>query len=363
MGSTGQQRLIPLLRGTAAAVSLIALLLCCVNLISFIPPLAGGWIPTTEMALVDRVSRALIMLAWGVGFAALGLVTVWRVGDRFAVLIAALFLGVYALWSGVGGSPFFVGAPWVVPTLWAIDALAHSIGIRFTQLFPRPLTAEDVLLVGPGPFRRFVSPVLAGLTRPRFFWPFAIALEGTMRWAGSPGAFFWHVVLWLMLGTIYLYIAYRTGSRADRRRIFWIMEGVAVFLLMEVVWTGLWSLNALEVLSVDLAFWSRLNTTIGAWATLVCFALAIFYSGALDSGMILRRTTVASVAGVVALILFIALETTVGEVLEDMAGLNSRVGDILIGVIAALAFHPISRRINGWMVALGARQRQAPPNG
>ena len=51
-------------------------------------------------------------------------------------------------------------------------------------------------------------------------------------------------------------------------------------------------------------------------------------------------------------IIFIALETTISELLTDMVWLNTRTGDIVIGVVAALAFLPLSKRIDprmrGW---------------
>ena len=347
-----QQRLVLFLRITVVLVALTALVLSVLKLGSLVTAWTSD--PVAGVSIDPHLipSRILTVLAWGFGFAVLALVITWRVGHKREVLVAALFLAIYALWSGIGRNPLFQGEPWLRPVLIVIDGLAHAIGIRFTQLFPRPLTAAEVAQLGRGWFRKIVSPVLAALTKPRYYWPFALVLEAGTRTLGTRGFYLAHVIIWLILGTAYLYASYRQGSQEDRRRIFWIMEGVAVFLTIELLWVAMWAIDALGVLSLDLAFWGRWQSVVEAWATLLCFALAIFYSGAFDSGLILRRTTVLSVSGALAVIIFIALETTLGEFLVDMLGLNTRIGDIAIGVVAALAFRPVSERIDrgvlGW---------------
>lgn len=312
--------------------------------------LMGAWLRTpggpVDLPLDLIAPRILVTLAWGVGFAVLSLVVVWRVGHKHEALIAALFLAVYALWTGLARQPLLAGAAWLGPVLVLVDALAHAIGIRFTQLFPRPLTFDDVAGLGRGRLTGSLSSLLAVLTRPRVFWTFAVVLEVFGRSGVVPRAYQVHVVVWLLLAVSYLYASYRRGGREERQRTFWILEGVAVFLAVEVVWLALVSMSSLGIVSFDLVPWARWQMVVEAWATLVCFALAIFYSGALDSGLVLRRTTVLSAAGALVLVLFIALETTVGELAVDMLGLDTRIADIGIGVIAALAFHPVSRRID-----------------
>lgn len=340
------QRLVPILRITVVLVGLAGLVLSIIQLGFLVTAWAGNPVVGMDIEPQRIPTRMLRVLAWGVGFAVLSLVVAWRVGHRGEVLMAGLFLAVYAVWAGVGGNVLFRGESWIGPVMVLLDGLTHAIGIRFTQLFPRPVTAAEVAQLGRGRFRKLVSPVLGALTRPRFFWPFAFVFEATGRMIGTSGSYYAHLLIWLTLATVYLYASYRHGSQEDRRRIFWIMEGVVVFLAIELLWVAELSLQALGVISLDLAFWSRWQSVVEAWASLTCFALAIFYSGAFDSGLILRRTTVLSVTGALAVIIFITLETTVGEILTDMLGLNTRVGDIAIGVVAALAFRPLMDRID-----------------
>lgn len=341
-----KRTLVPVLRFAAALVALAALVLSSLHLGSLVTAWmgdSGAGVGTVPHLIPSRI---LIVLPWGVGFATLALVIIWRVGHKEEALVAALFLAFYSLWTGIGRNPLFEGETWLRPVLYVIDGLSHAIGIRFTQVFPRPLTAGEVARFGRGWFRQTVSPILATLTRSRFFWPFAVVLEVLGRVTGMSGLFYAHVITWLILGSAYLYIAYRLGTREDRRRVFWILEGVLVFLALELVWVSMWSIHSLGVVSLDLAFWGRWQSVAEAWITLICFALAIFYSGAFDSGLILRRTTVLSASGALVVIIFVALETTLGELVEDVLGPDTRAGDIAIGVMAALAFRPLSERLD-----------------
>jgi len=340
------------LRLTAAAAALAGLVLAVLR----VGALAGVWTIGPER-LLDTPShlvlaQALIVLAWGVGFAVLGLMIVWRVGDRHEALVAALFLGVYTFWGGVR---FVLGPPWQRPVLILVDGFTHAIGIRFTQLFPRPLSRREVAEFGPAWFRRTVSPILAALINPWIYWPAAILIETAGRTLPlGPGAYFAHVVVWLALAVAYLIVGYRRGGAEDRRRLFWILEGVVVFFTLELAWLVLWIVDVRGIAALDLAFWGRWLTVAEAWATLICFALAIFYTGAFHSGLILRKTAVLSAAGGVAVLIFITLETTVSEVLAGMMGVQSRSGAIVGGVVAALAFRPLADRMDRFARRLGA---------
>jgi hypothetical protein len=269
------------------------------------------------------------------------------VGDRPEVVMAALFLGVYALWVGFGDSMPFDGEPWRPLAMIAGDVLAHSIGIRFTQLFPRPLSPADVQDLGPAWLRRPVGVILGALLDPRIFWAFAVIFEAGFRLIPIPGP--WaliHLLVWLTLGTLFLYASYVRGSKEDRRRIFWILEGVAVFLVVQVIHIGLWAVSSTGLLEVDLPLWFNWMRAVSAWLTLGCFVMAVFYAGAFDSGMVLRRTTVLGISAGLAVLIFVTLETLLEELVAEAFGVQSRAGGILGGVAAAVAFQPLALRID-----------------
>ena len=72
----------------------------------------------------------------------------------------------------------------------------------------------------------------------------------------------------------------------------------------------------------------------------------VVLAGAFDSGMVLRRTTVLGLSGGLAVLIFVTLETLAEELLANVFGLQSRVGGVLSGVTAALAFRPLTLRID-----------------
>jgi len=335
------------LRLTAASAAAGGLLLNVLNLGFMSWVVVTG---STEALTIDVgsfVGDAFVALAWGVGFPVLALVMLVRVGERREVVMAALFLGVYSLWAGFGDSMPFDEEPWLPFVMIAGDVLAHSIGIRFTQLFPRPLSPADVQDLGPAWLGRPVGVILGALLDPRIFWAFAVTFETAFRLIPIPGP--WaliHLLIWLTLGTLFLYASYVRGSEEDRRRIFWILEGVAVFLVVQVLHIGLWAVSSTGLLEVDLPLWANWLRAVSAWLTLGCFVMAVFYAGAFDSGMVLRRTTVLGISAGLAVLIFVTLESLLEELVAEAFGVQSRVGGILGGVAAAVAFQPLALRID-----------------
>ena len=87
------------LRLTAASAAACGLFLNVLNLIFMF------WVGTTGAAQALTIDMghfqgdAFVVLAWGVGFPALALIMIVRIGERHEVVMAALFLGVYSLWG------------------------------------------------------------------------------------------------------------------------------------------------------------------------------------------------------------------------------------------------------------------------
>ena len=172
---------------------------------------------------LDLIAAGLLSaVAWGLGFAVLGLVIALRGGHREETVVAGLFLSIYSLWAALSFSAPFEAVWWRIPVHIVFDVLCHSIGIRFTQLFPRRLTATDVLGLTSGRMTRPVARALAALVKPQVYWPVALTFE-VVVWVGR----FWlnvplpaaHLLIWLILGVTYLYAGYRSGGSEERRRI------------------------------------------------------------------------------------------------------------------------------------------------
>lgn len=340
-----------ILRTIVVAIAIGALFLHVANLWLMVWPEAASFVGAMPQYIDNVIGVILSNLAWGVGFAILALVIVVRIGQRKEALFAAFFLSMYSLW-GVFITPLlFQGALWVGSALVICDVLVHAIGIRFTQLFPKSLVRSDVVDLAQARLVRPITGFLAMLLNPRIYWPVAIGFEAAIRLplaglnfarAVDDPMHELHVVIWIALASTYMYASFRRGRPEDRRRIFWILEGVVVLLVSQILGVALWALAWFGVLELDLSFWTEVVRGIAAWVTLGCFAMAVFFAGAFDAGLVLRRTTVVTLSGMIVLVVFVSLETAIAEVFEVVFGLESRIGGVVAGVCAALAFRPLS---------------------
>jgi hypothetical protein len=323
---------------------------------------APGEVYTEDARLL--FPRAVNILIWGVGYAVLALVIVWRVGHRREILMAGLFLAFVSAVLGLASSPAAHGQPWLLQVFGVLGGFMNAAGVRFTQLFPRPLRPEE-LLGEPAARRptRLPRRVLALLLRPWLLWPIVVGGQfGAIMFSSSLAVRIGVIMTWCLLATLYLYTSYRHATPADRQRIFWILEGVAIFFVANLALVLLWAMHELGVVSITVLLWSSWLDVVKGGGSLACFVLAIFFAGAFDAGLVLRRTAVTSMAGSFSVVVFIVFETTISDLLTSVAGARSRHAAIVAGVIAALAFRPVAvrveRRIGAW--TRGA-QRLVPP--
>jgi hypothetical protein len=191
-----------------------------------------------------------------------------------------------------------------------------------------------------------------------------VVQHGLLR--GQPPV--WHVLVYASLAAFYLWAGYRLGSPEERRRSFWIMEGVLVFLVMEGLWAAVSVSARVFALPLSMGPFTDWLTILEGWAALTCFVIAIFFYGAFDSALVLRRTAILSVTSGLGLLLFIGVEETLGQGLATLMGLNSGAGAILAGVVAAVAFRPVAERVDGLLGRLGTDRSgvpsaSAPPRG
>ena len=292
-------------------------------------------------------------------FAALGILLVWLSPRQSGALFGVLFLSIYTWWGVVGGN-LARESMWFRPLIMANDFLFHTAALRFAQLFPCPLVRSDVLALGTKRFTKPLASFLAALLKPRVFWPTAIVFEALALTIRIPLVYTGHVLIVSLMASAYFYAGYKRGSEEERQRIFWLMEAAVVFVAVELIYYALNVIHALEIFNINRPLWGSWLHVGMIWATLLCIALAIFYRGAFDSRLVLRRTTVASVAGALAVVIFITMETAVTETLEGVFGFQSRVGTIAGGAAVALLLRPITERIDR---RLGGKGKMVEANG
>ena len=339
-----------LLRLAAGVMALFGLALAGADLVEIALAARAGTPPQT----VIRVT--LSVAAWGVGLSVLALAVVWRVTDRAEALVAALVFGsLAAIFSGVQFDPVEpLSLSERIPRVM-LGGFTYSIAVRFAQLFPRPLQPASVLSLGRRPATRALLRVPAALLSPALFWPSMALMELVVHVFQSGPSLVAHVLVYTGLASLYLYAAYRTGSDEDRRRLFWLFEGALILFTLEVLETLAYATRGLGLHSLTLAPLSAWLWVVEGWVALTCFSLAVLYSGALDSRLVLRKTAILSASGVMAVVLFVAIEEAVSGVVVNVLGLGSNAGALIAGVLAALAFRPLTDRVDHVL-----RERRSP---
>jgi hypothetical protein len=308
--------------------------------------------------------RVLHSSAWSLGFATLALLIAWRGGRERGVLLAGLFLSIMATQASLGS--FGVApdeSPLVGLFLIALGGLGYAVGVRFTQSFPVPLSRASLVGLRGGSVWSAIVALPSLLLDARWFWLFVVVVEFVQHGAFDGASIVWHVLVYAGLASFYLWAGIKTGSEEDRRRGYWILEGVLVFLVLEGLWAGVLILSRTLGLPFDLGPFTRWLVVLEGWAALICFAIAIFYYGAFNSALVIRRTAVLSVLSGGTLVSMVAVEELLAAQLGAATGIDTGAGAIIGGVLAALAFRPLSVRIDRMLKGPGAETDLAGPNG
>lgn len=151
---------------------------------------------------------------------------------------------------------------------------------------------------------------------------------------------------------------YHLGSDQSRRRIEWIylflFTMVPIMLLTmfigsltDIIYVFGWVEKAqiwdLQVINGMIAF------GIISWLIpigfLVCLGLSIFYRGAIDPNLLIRKSTLYTIIALVMTVVFIAVEGAVSSQAVVHLGLPSQSGAVLAGTITALVFGPVRNRV------------------
>lgn len=261
-----------------------------------------------------------------------------------------------ALVDGLFGFTGVAGGAWpgVIAFLW------------FTYLFPRQLAPAD--LAPPDCewiSRRYVlwrevsvADVRSWLSHPSHLILLAILfpLIGVLLDSGGdpPGVVASVTIgLGFMMGLVFFFTClanlrcgYRVAGSEERRRILWILGGLVTAAGMVLVGVAL-----LPFVMDEIPFW-MLRGMISAHlfscaplAVLGGLAVAVFFHGAIDPVLAIRKTTVYSALGVLALFLFAGIGNFVENTVQRMAGLSEGIGSVLAGGIVAVIVIPIKSRI------------------
>jgi hypothetical protein len=349
---------------------------------------------------------------------ALALIVIWRAGDSIATRTFALSLAFLALnWATVVNT---AGLPRdSILGLWSF-ANAFSIAgfVHFTLVFPRRLTQGDLALthqqesvplgrlgrvgvagrlfmlrgvnlmlpragfgIATHEFRPLRALQATAIDRPALVWLCGVAVAAywyqLAGWlwredrmmgmypttvAAFVGLLFGILILLTPLAMVVssLRISYAASTDEERRKILWIVEACVLAL------SALLAVFALAVLSyvtnsAVVRFVAELGFLIGMpliyLAFLACLAIAMFYSGAIDPALVLRRTAVYGSLGVILIFLFAGVEDLMAQRLAGLLGLPASSSTWIASGTVALAFALLQKRVKRVVDRFSQRER------
>lgn len=314
-------------------------------------------VPAVELYVEGAVCLAAVGLA---------LALVWRAGARaetrsLALLLATAFFPAYMV--AQAGVPY--------STVVVIQSAMHWVYIgaflRFAALFPQPLTLADLEAAGRARAERkgrAPKPVSRGrrlLLSPAAVWGGALvagAVSGISSAAGQP---VWHVVLApLLIWSLYrglglLRAGYAVADAVGQRRILWVVQGLYSMVWLGVVMIGAIGYGMVEGARAAAAGLSpaeiqvphevmtaaNVSQSLSVLVMVVCLAFAIFFQGALDPRLALKRTTVYAMMAVSGALLFAVVENLASSVIADVLHLSEGFGAAIAGGVVALGFNPV----------------------
>jgi len=337
-----------------------------------------AWLPVAGYA----VSALTALLA-----CALAALLMWKAPNRADARALTLFMAFLAIFWGslfrflhIDGSGTEVsvqlsyGGGWISQSALAALLLAVAAFTRFSALFPQPLTAQRL----PPP-RRF--PVLrklrAATLRPLPVWGSVVTLliiqnlgiDVVARIAGVETAedpagaqkLLLGVLIGIMalaagfalsaivLGMRNLRASYHMASAEERKRILWVVSGFSLASWMVLAAFGI--LIVIVTTPLDATALGAAVPLALVLAPLVLVASAtigVLYSGALDSALVLRTSTIYGALAAIGVVAFAGIENALSGIVEDRLALPGALGSVIAGAVVAAVLVPLRGAVRRW---------------
>jgi len=360
---------------TALAVVIAWRLIDVVPRLSLVPRDFGRWFEATWLNPI-----------FGLYAGALALLIVWRAEDRRGAKALGLFLASYGVCLALSTNPSGTASPETriaFATFWTATIL---LSWRFWSRFPRTITADEVQAPARGPsysrwlraLNRLSATVVGRILRMRATAFVFAVLAAVFGWTlGTVGTYEYtffirdrgflsaaHAVALSLSSVIsiavalaFAWTAYRLADAKGRSHIRWIVIAQVVI--------GFWTAMAISLLwladvtgSTPLAlaerFFGRTFHVVTSAANLTGFALAVFYSGALDLRPVINRTTVYGAMLVLLSFVFAGVEELLQSHLAEQLGVPDGLGTWVGAAVVALAMGPIHTRLQTFVRNLGS---------
>lgn len=291
-----------------------------------------------------RSGRWLAQTSLGALFGSFAAFLAARSTYRPGVLTLAGFLLAQGFATGYLNSFAFAG-PSADTWYWAralVNWMAYALALRTTQLFPRALEAGRIAGRAVG----WVN-VLVG---PRRVWVVTGMLLAISLLARSDLAFQLGQLMVLAAAVATMAANYREGTTEEREKIYWLLLGGGfLFVARILLVAGRMSIEVAGSLTgaegPELSVWygvvRSISWTVANAGLLSCLAMAVFYRGAIDPRLVLRRTAVYSFAVGLAVFLFAMFENYAAEVTADLLGIREGLLEAAAGAALALMLKPL----------------------
>ncbi|MEX2285025.1 MAG: hypothetical protein WEE89_21235 [Gemmatimonadota bacterium] len=281
----------------------------------------------------------------------------WRAGSRADARRLALFLALLAFWWGsfqpaefriVGYEPPPPPFSWSSALLaggrWVAFTLAMGAFLSFATVFPSDarqtrLTQRQIWI--PTIVVALGSAVLLPLSTV----PVPSRAMTVLFVAAMLPAYLFYA-LFLFLGVRAMLHNYRKASDADRQRGLWLMAGFtcasAVFALIVVVQGVSWFVldHLLTSFLVDMILPSLAPLVI-----LVSIFIAVFYTGTFDARLIIKKTSLYSILGLILVGTFALVENVVTAAASRWFHLPADLGTFIGAIAVALVAAPLRARV------------------
>lgn len=186
-------------------------------------------------------------------------------------------------------------------------------------------------------------------------------LKQPMLWATATGHFWWVIFpllfatkalvhIWsvalpndllniaaLLAGLLYFSMSYSVSHKNDRSKLGWILWGLVLsltFFILELIWVYCFS-----------NYSSSIFQLLEVATQIVAVIFSVFFAGAVQAGLVVRRTIIYSTTFLSVIFLFSVVENLIEHRLSHAMHIeNDIVGAVLSGVLA-LAVQPLHKKL------------------
>lgn len=244
-----------------------------------------------------------------------------------------------------------------------INGVAYAAALRATQLFPGPLTARDISnLIESHPRWRYVWRLVRLMLPPWRVWALAAGLLLLVPLTPNDLFFSLGQLTVLALAVATLAANYLTGNETERRKIYWLLAGALILLVGRIAiiagtlligWLDIPDLTvgAQEVVIPSVLILRLLTWTIAVSGMIVCVLLAIFYGGAINPEMVVRRTAILGAGFGLTFFTFGVFVNYIAALITEMLVLEEALVQAVAGTLIALGFRPL----DNWLTRLADR--------